>query len=165
MIFSTVHLVFFFTVCRGFLDFPLPGFPAVVSNLRRCCLESRCFGLESRRCCLEIMALLFQDVTATVSSRCLCCVEYPQVFSKEREKKQTGQDQNDQMTYVHISLTNFEIINVPVIMFRAFERAKACATGEQVFISLLCSAFDTKLKERKKDLQIEEFRVRASSLM
>ena len=118
--------------------------------------------LNLRRFYLEFTALLFQDVTAIVSGRCLRCVESPQVFSKEKEKKQTGQNQ---MTYVHISLTNFKIINVPVIMFRAFERAKACATGEQVFISLLCSAFDTKLKERKKDLQIEEFRVRASSLM
>ena len=134
-------------------------------NLRRCCHESRCFGLESRRCCLDFTALLFQDVTATVSSRCLRCFESPQVFSKEREKKQTGQDQNDQMTYVHISLTNLEIINVPVIMFRAFERAEACSTGEQVFISLLSSVFDTKLKKQKKTLQIEEFRVRASSLM
>ena len=75
-------------------------------NLRRCCHESQCFGLESRRRCLEFTALLFQDVTAIVSGLCLRCVESPQVFSKEREKKQTGQDQNDQMTYVHISLTN-----------------------------------------------------------
>ena len=69
------------------------------------------------------------------------------------------------MTYVHISLTNLKIFNVPVIMFRAFERAEACATGEQVFVSLLISVFDTKLKNQKITLQIEEFRVRASSLM
>ena len=69
------------------------------------------------------------------------------------------------MTFVHISLTNFKIINVPVIMFRAFERADACATGEQVFISLLSSVFDSELKKRKKTLQIEDFRVRATSLM
>ena len=142
----------------------LPRFPAML-NLRRCCLESRCFGLESRHCCLEFTELLFQDVTTIVSGRCLCCVESPKVFSKEREKKQTGQNQNDQMTYVHISLTNLKIINVPVIMFRAFERAEACATGEQVFVSLLSSVFDTKLKKQKNTLQIEEFRVRASSLM
>ena len=69
------------------------------------------------------------------------------------------------MTFVHISLTNLKIINVPVIMFRTFERAKACATGEQVFVSLLSSIFDTKLKKQKNTFQIEEFRVRASSLM
>ena len=69
------------------------------------------------------------------------------------------------MPYVHVSLTNLKNINVPEIMIRAFERAKAGATGEQVFVSLRCTDFDTKLKKWKKPLQIEEFRVRASSLM
>ena len=85
-IFTTIHC--------DFLDCPLQFswlsaavFWTFCSWLSRSCLESRCFGLESRRCCLEFMALLFQDVTATVSSRCLCCVESPQMFSKEREKK------------------------------------------------------------------------------
>ena len=120
-------------------------------------LETWCFGLESRRCCFEITALLFQLVTAVVFGRFLHCVESPQVYSKEREKKQTGQDQNAQMTYVHISLTNLEIINVPVIMFRAFERAEASATGEQVFISLLNSVFDIRVKKLKKTSKLRSF--------
>ena len=69
------------------------------------------------------------------------------------------------MTFVNISLTNLKIINVPVIMFRAFERAEASATGEQVFISVLNSVFEVRVKKLKKNLQIEEFCYRASSLM
>ena len=69
------------------------------------------------------------------------------------------------MPYVHVSLTNLKNINVPVNMIRAFERAKAGATGEQVFVSLRCTDFDTKLKERKKIYQTEQFYVRAHRLI
>ena len=61
------------------------------------------------------------------------------------------------MPYVHVSLTNLKNINVPVNMIRAFERAEAGATGEQVFVSLRCSSFDTKLKELKKSLKFSSF--------
>ena len=61
------------------------------------------------------------------------------------------------MPYVHVSLTNLKNINVPVNMIRAFERAKAGATGEQVFVSLRWSSFDTKLKELKKSLKFSSF--------
>ena len=61
------------------------------------------------------------------------------------------------MPYVHVSLTNLKDINVPVNMIRAFERAEAGATGEQVFVSLRCTDFDTKLKERKKSIKLSNF--------
>ena len=61
------------------------------------------------------------------------------------------------MTSVHVSLANLTNIKAPVIMIRAVERAEAGATGEQVFVSLRCSIFDTKLKELKKSLKFSSF--------
>ena len=61
------------------------------------------------------------------------------------------------MTSVHVSLANLTNIKAPVIMIRAVERAEVSATGEQVFVSLRCSSFDTKLKELKKSLKFSSF--------
>ena len=69
------------------------------------------------------------------------------------------------MTSVHVSLANLTNIKAPVIMIRAVERAEVSATGEQVFVSLRCTDFDTKLKERKKIYQTEQFYVRAHRLI
>ena len=150
--FSRLSTVIFLTVPCSFLDCPprfsglsALGFPAVVLNLGALVLNLGAVVWNLWRCCFRMSPLLFLVAASVVLSLHKC-------FLKRERKKQNSQDQNDQMTYVHVSLTNLKIINVPVIIFLAFERAEACTTGEQVFISLLSSVFDTKLKKQKKTL-------------